>query len=471
MKQIIIACLIILLVACLPAAAQLRLPSILAPGMVLQQNDSVALWGWGGPGAKVTVNTSWDNHEYSTIVNSGAAWKLKVKTPAAGGPYTINIKNGNTIVLDNVLIGEVWVCSGQSNMEMNYNWGIKTMAPEIPTSYNNNIRFFQLPKATAAYPQDDIRAEWTVCDSNTVKTFSTVGYFFGRKLQQRLNIPIGLINASWGGTPTEVWSPKEAIENNEVLKTSAEKIQPYAGWPVKPGLTYNAMIAPLINFSIAGAIWYQGEGNTGNHTTYQQAFTTMIEEWRKAWKKEFPFYFVQIAPFRYGNNNIGALIQEQQSKAMSHPKVGMVVTTDLIDTITDIHPKKKKEVGLRLAGWALAETYQQPGILYKSPAYKNAEAKAGKMVINFDNAPNGLIAKDKAITGFYISGANEAWYPAEAKLEKDKITVWSKEVKEPAFVRYGFGNTLIGNVFSKEGLPVIPFRTDNWVVDQSAVKW
>jgi sialate O-acetylesterase len=448
--------------------AQLRLPAILSSGMVLQQNDSVAFWGWAGPGEKVFVSTGWNNHMDSTIASDGASWKLKVKTPAAGGPFTITIKSRNSIQLENVLVGEVWVCSGQSNMEMNYNWGIKTMAPEIPIAYNSNIRFFQIPKTTAAYPQDDVKAGWVVCDSNTVKTFSTVGYFFGKKLQQQLNVPIGLINTSWGGTPAETWTPPELIENNAQLKEAAAKLQYNRSWPVHPGLTYNAMIAPIIDFRIAGAIWYQGEANTGTNNTYHQLLTTMIDAWRGAWQKDIPFYYVQIAPYKYGTNNVGALLREAQTQTMSHPNVGMVVTTDLVDTITDIHPKKKKEVGLRLANWALAETYHQPGIFYKSPVYKSAETKAGKLVLSFDNAPNGLTIKDKEITGFYISAANEAWFSAEAKLEKDKIILWSKDVKDPAFIRYGFGNAIIGDVFSKEGLPLIPFRTDNWVVDQSA---
>ena len=449
---------------------QLRLPSILSNGMVLQQNDSVNVWGWSGPGEKVYVSTSWDSRTDSTTVTHGATWKLKIKTPAAGGPYSISIKGRNTIQLENVLIGEVWVCSGQSNMEMNYNWGIKTMAADVANAYNSKIRFFQIAKSTAAYPQDEVKGEWVVCDSNTLKSFSAAGYYFGKQLNQQLNVPVGLINTSWGGTPAEVWTPKESIENNAVLKSAAAKLESYAWWPSEPGATFNAMVAPVTNYNIAGSIWYQGEGNTTNNATYEQLFTTMIDSWRKAWKKEFPFYYVQIAPFKYGNNNIGALIQEQQTKTMSHANVGMVVTTDIIDTITDIHPKKKKEVGLRLANWALAETYHVPNVVYKSPVFKSAAIQKGKMELSFDNAPGGLMSKEKLVSGFYISAATENWVPAEAKIENGKITIWSKQVKEPVYVRYGFGNTVIGNVFSAEGLPVVPFRTDNFTVDQGPVK-
>jgi sialate O-acetylesterase len=452
------------------AQSQLRLPAIIASGMVLQQNDSVALWGWAGPAEKVFVSTSWNGHTDSTIVNNGAAWKLKVKTPAAGGPYTITIKNNKSIVLDNVLIGEVWVCSGQSNMEMNYQWGIKRMASDIPGAFNKNIRFFQVPKTTSPYPQEDVKASWAVCDSNTIKTFSAVGYYFGKRLNEQLNVPVGLINSSWGGTPAETWTPAGTVNSNKELQEAAAKVEDLPWWPSQPGMAFNGMIAPLNNFNIAGAIWYQGESNTKTNSTYAPLLTAMIEAWRHAWNKEFPFYYVQIAPYAYGNNNIGALLQEAQKKVMRNAKTGMVVITDLVDTVADIHPTMKKEVGNRLANWALAQTYQQQETIYRSPEFNAAEKLANKMLLNFNYAPNGFQVKGKEIRGFYISGANEAWYPATAKLDKAGILVWSSQVKDPVYIRYGFGNTLIGNVFSTEGLPLTPFRTDNWAVDQAEIK-
>lgn len=229
------------------------------------------------------------------------------------------------------------------------------------------------------------------------------------------------------------------------------------------------MIDPITKFNIAGVIWYQGESNTLNNDTYHKLFTSMIRSWRNAWKKEFPFYYVQIAPFRYGFNNVGALIQEAQRKALDFPKTGMVVTTDLIDSVTDIHPSNKHEVGYRLANWALAETYNQKVVAYKSPVYKSKTTEKNKIILSFDHAANGLTANG-TIKGFFISGKNEHWHPAEARIEKDKITVWSYKVLTPVHVRFGFGNTIIGNVFSKEGLPLCPFRTDNWTVNQSQEK-
>ena len=449
--------------------AQLRLPSIISSGMVLQQNDSVTLWGWGNPGEKIFVNTSWDEKTDSSVVNNRANWRIKIRTPDAGGPYKITLKGIITHVLEDILIGEVWVCSGQSNMERNYFNNLKDIKDELPGCYNPNIRFFNIPKTTANHQQDDIKAQWTICDSNTLKSFSAVGYFFGKKLNKDLNIPVGLINASWSGTPAEVWTPEDVFRDDEELKLSSAKLQSFRWWPKHEGLCYNAMIDPVTKFTIAGAIWYQGESNIINNNTYHKLFTTMIRSWREAWKKDFPFYYVQIAPYKYGFNNVGALVREAQTKAMNFPNTGMVVVTDLIDSVTNIHPSNKHDVGYRLANWALAETYKQKGLAYRSPVYKSKTTNKNKIILSFENSFKGFVASG-AITGFYISGEKEQWFPAEAKIEKDKIIVWSNDVSAPLHVRFGFGNTIIGNVFSKEGLPLCPFRTDNWPVDQSPVK-
>jgi sialate O-acetylesterase len=450
----------------IPSFSQLRLPSIIGSGMVLEQNDSVNIWGWGFTGQKITVTPSWDARPFVTTVSNLGRWLVRLKTPGYGGPHTIDINApGKDIMLSDVLIGEVWLCSGQSNMEYSYNSGARFIKEELPNCYNNNIRFYQIPRAASDFPQDDIKAEWKTCDSNSLKSFSAVGYFFGKKLQQVLNIPIGLINASWGGTPAEAWTPAEFISANETLKTAAGMLKEVPWGPVKPGLNFNGMIAPITRFDIAGVIWYQGEANTGGHRTYAQLLTTMIDSWRTRWDREFPFYYVQIAPFKYGGNNTGALLQEQQTKVMSHPKTGMVVTTDLIDSITNIHPSDKRYVGSRLAGWALAETYHQNTGPYKSPTYKDSRLEKNKLWLSFNDAPGGFIIKGKTIQGFFISGDKENWQPAEARIENDKIIVWNKDLKQPAFVRYGFGDTVIGNLFSKEGLPLCPFRTDNWEAD------
>ncbi|MBZ5859285.1 sialate O-acetylesterase [Flavihumibacter profundi] len=453
----------------LQSLAQLRLPAIISSGMVLQQNESVNIWGWAGPAEKIYVTTSWNNHTDSAVAGNMAVWKLMVNTPKAGGPYTVTIKGRTTITLSDVMIGEVWICSGQSNMEWSYNNGTSDIATDFPTAYNKKIRFFQVPKTGAVYPQDDVKANWAICDSNTLKSFSSVGYFFGKKLSNDLDVPIGLINASWGGTAAEPWTPEEVVNHDPMLKGAASKLQSVPWWPNGPGQTFNGMIYPLTNYNIAGAIWYQGESNTSTNATYQQLFTKMIESWRKAFKKEIPFYYVQIAPYAYGQKNVGALLQEQQALSMTYPKTGMVVITDLVDSVTNIHPSRKRPVGERLANWALSETYGVSGIAYKSPELISAALSNDKIILRFTNAPNGLIINGNEATGFFVSGEQEAWFPAKAKVEKDVITVTCPEVKTPYHVRYGFGNTTIGNVSSLEGLPVVPFRTDDWKVDQSPV--
>jgi sialate O-acetylesterase len=464
-------CFLICLLVSVKSFPQLRLPSVISSGMVLQQNDSVALWGWGYNGQQVKITGSWDNNTITVVVSNLGKWDKKIKTPAAGGPFTLRISSsGQEIVLNDVMVGEVWLCSGQSNMEWSYYNGAKFIKEELPVSYNRNIRFFQISRTASDYPQDDVKAVWQVCDSNSLKAFSAVGYYFGKKLQHDLNTPVGLINASWGGTPAEVWTPSENIYNDARLKQAAAELKEVPWGPVRPGLNYNGMIAPVTKYNIASAIWYQGESNVGTNSTYAQLFTTMIDAWRKKWNKQFPFYYVQIAPYKYGNQNEGALLQEQQTKAMSFPGTGMVVVTDLVDSVTNIHPSNKRDVGNRLANWALAETYRQSITGYKNPVFKKAEIKKDKLVISFDNAPNGLMAKDKIITGFYISGEKEEWLPAEVKIENDKVIAWNKKLKQPVHIRYGFGNTIIGNVFSKEGLPLNAFRTDSWPVDQSPEK-
>ena len=363
-----ISLLIVLVPAILTCKANVRLPSVLSSNMVLQQHSRVNLWGWCEPGEKITITTSWDHKADSVKGTRDGNWRLAVATPAAGGPYTIVIRGQNTIHLENILIGEVWVCAGQSNMEMCETWGLPDVKAELPTCYNANIRFFRIPRTTSRYPQDDCPGEWAVCDSNTLKQFSAAAYFFGKKLNHDLNVPIGLIQAAWGGTPAEVWAPEQLVDHDDLLREAAEKQKPADGWPYKPGYCYNAMIAPLTPLAVAGAIWYQGESNTAAPETYGRLLTTMIASWRAAWSLPLSFYYVQIAPFVYGVKDQASVLREQQSQVMHVEHTGMVVISDLgIDT-TNIHPKDKHDVGYRLADWALADTYHRQEITYKSPA-------------------------------------------------------------------------------------------------------
>lgn len=449
------------------AAAFIRLPPIMSSNMVLQQNTKAAIWGWADPSERFIITESWKTEtDAVTAMNSGK-WVAKISTPPAGGPYTITIKGrANTIVLENIMIGEVWVASGQSNMEYSNNQQIKD---ELPTAKNNNIRFFMVAKATSEYPQETAEGQWVTCDAESLKKFSAVGYFFGKKLNKELNVPVGLIESAWSGTPVELWEPNEAFGNDPEVKEAATKVKDVTYRPNKPALIYNAMIYPISNYTIAGTIWYQGEGNTVRAKTYERMFTGMIGAWRKQFQQDFPFYYVQIAPYTYESTYEAALLMEQQTRSLSYPKTGMVVITDLVDNIKSQHPINKIDVGLRLANLALADTYKKPipAEDYKNPLYKSMEVNKGKIILNIDNAANGFMLKgtEKQPTEFLIAGGDQNFVPAtDIKLDKGRIIVSSKEVPNPVAVRFSFTNTGMSNLFNKEGLPVTPFRTDNWVV-------
>ncbi len=459
---------IMLVIYSLSTSAAVRLPSILGSHMVLQQKSEVKLWGWSGPTEKITIKTSWDTITYQTTAESTAKWSQKIKTPVAGGPYTITI-NGSTI-LEDVMIGEIWLCSGQSNMEWSGDQGLKQCLDEMPNATNQKIRLFYAPKSTSEFPQEDCGGSWKVCSPEEMKHFSAIGYFFGKRLQQELNVPVGLINSNWGGTPAEVWTPKSEVENDPELNSAAKKLTARPWWPELPGYAYNAMIYPLTNFEISGVLWYQGESNVGAYSTYKQLLSKMISSWRKAWNKDFPFYFVQIAPWDgYGNNTICALQRETMTNCLSIPKTGMAVISDLVDDIKNIHPVNKIDVSARLANIALAETYGKSGLNYKFPIYKGMKNEKDKIRIFFDHADNGLMIKDKTITEVYISGEDRKFQPAMAKIDGSTLVVWNKTIKAPVAVRFGFTNTAIPNLFSKEGLPVNLFRTDNWDVDTTVM--
>src|SRR6478609_7064809 len=434
--------------------AVVRLPPIISSNMVLQQNSQATLWGWSDPSERFTIISSWKTKIDTVIAPNSGKWKTKITTPAAGGPFTITIKSrSNTIVLENILIGEVWLCSGQSNMEMSNNQQIKD---ELPNSKNDNIRFFTVAKKTSTYPQDHADGQWVSCDEETLRRFSAAGYFFGKKLNTDLNVPIGLIQSAWSGTPVELWEPSEVIDSDPVITEAATKIRDVTYRPNKPGLIYNAMIYPISNYTIAGTIWYQGEGNTPRAYAYEKMFTGMIGAWRKQFEQDFPFYYVQIAPYAsYETPYEAALLMEQQTRSLSYPKTGMVVITDLVDNIKSQHPLDKLTVGLRLANLALADTYKKniPVAVYLNPKYKRMEVSKGKINLYFDNAPNGFMVKgnEKQPTEFLIAGSDQNFLTADVEIKKDRIVVSNKQIPDPVAVRFSFSNIGMSNVFNKEG--------------------
>lgn len=451
----------LLILSTLITFAEVRLPAILGSHMVLQQQSKVKLWGWSAPAEKITISVSWSKSTYEAKGSRGAKWEAEINTPPSGGPYTIKIKGANEIILEDVMIGEVWVCSGQSNMEWSADQGLQQSKDEAPNATNRNIRFFYVPKSTSTTPQDDVRAKWVVCNPEDMRHFSAIGYFFGKQINQLTSHPVGLINSNWGGTPAEVWTPSDIVMNDPDLNKAAEKIPPFDWWPYQAGEAYNAMIYPITNFSIAGVLWYQGESNVDTHYGYKRLFTSMIDGWRKAWNNEFPFYFVQIAPYAYSDAHInGAYLREAQTKASAHPKTGMVVISDLVDNIKDIHPVLKKEVAARLAEYALAETYGLKRGPYKSPVYKSHSIEKAAIRISFDDVPTALVAKGGELTDFQIAGADGNFLPAKARIEGRTVIVYHPSIKEPKDVRFGFTNTAMPNLFSAEGLPVNLFRTD-----------
>ena len=441
------------------AFAKIVLPNIFSDHMVLQRNTELLFWGWGAPGEGLTVVTGWDGRAYDLKTGNDARWELKVNTPGAGGPFLIQFRgSSNEVTLDDVLIGEVWLCSGQSNMEWSANHGINRAEEEIKNADHPNIRLFSVDKRTSASPQDDLSGTWEVCTPKSMQDFSAVAYFFARKLQGEMNVPIGMIDSSWGATCAEVWTPAPIFEEHGDLRAAAAQIPPNEWVTTTPSRLYNAMIAPLTPFRIAGTLWYQGESNTANASTYEKMFETMIGSWRDRWGYDFPFYYVQIAPFNYGTPEVGAMVRNQQRLAMDFPQTGMVVVSDIC-TVDDIHPQNKQDVGLRLANLALKEHYRKLDTEVYGPLYREIKIIGKKVEVFFDHA-EGLRSEAKKITQFEMAGEDGIFYPAKATLRKDRVVLVSKEVELPRKVRFAWDNTDLAILFNEAGLPASSFISD-----------
>ena len=442
------------------AFANVTLPNVFSDNMVLQRNTEVTIWGWANPQEEVVVRPSWNHDEYKIKANNQAKWEIKLPTPKEGGPYTVSIKGYNEIVLKNILIGEVWICSGQSNMEMAASWGIDNGDEVVKNATNPNIRFFSIPKLTATTPQNNVIGTWTQCTPETMKYFSAVGFFFAKRLQEELkNVPIGLISSNWGGTPAEIWMPEEVIQNDTVLLQSAQTRKEESYAPNQPGRAFNAMIYPLIGFKIAGVIWYQGESNVGS-LVYDKTFSALITSWRKLWNYVFPFYYVQIAPYQYGEDHFGGVeIRNAQRKVLQEvSNVGMVLTTD-ISTIDDIHPKDKKTVGSRLANLALVKTYKTNSDLVNGPLYKDFKVEKNTIIVAFDDA-EGLQFKNNKSKQFEIAGADNVFYIADASIKNNTVVLKSKKVSNPVHVRFSWRNTAQSDLWNKANLPASSFKTE-----------
>ncbi|MCK5820385.1 MAG: beta galactosidase jelly roll domain-containing protein [Bacteroidales bacterium] len=631
--------------------AQMRLPAIIGDNMVLQQQSKAPLWGWTAPGEEIRVSVDWSNEAYFAKADENGRWQVDVVTPDAGGPYAIVIQGKEKITLSNVMIGEVWLCSGQSNMEMPLegwpNQPITGSEKYISEADHPDIRLFTVKRKTSYEPLEDCEGQWAPCSPDNVGSFSATGFFFGLHLYKKLNIPIGLINSTWGGTPAEAWTSNQFIDRIPYFHTSAGSCDPElfrdnkfkaqesvqkawlddlgfvpgesspdwtlagyddSGWDkltvpanwsetvvghfeglmelrlevrvprfwtnkttildlgpidemditwingqqvgehlnvsswstfrsyeippgiLKPGknliavqvantsgqgginggagemklypkdskffkaslsgkwkyrkglgLTgvkampycpncgeaqtpttlYNGMIAPLIPFRIKGAIWYQGESNRYDGKLYADIFPNMIENWRSDWEQgDFPFYFVQIAPYTYRDDFSTGLLREAQLQSLKTPKTGMVVTMD-IGSLKTIHPPDKNTVGQRLATWALVKDYRFSNIYYSGPLYKTWRNEGDKIRVFFDYTCGGLKAEGGELRHFMIAGPDMKFVPAKAVIDKNTVLVFSKEVKNPVAVRFGWGHTDQTNLFNSARLPASPFRTDD----------
>jgi len=635
------------LVCAAAASAEVTLPAIFGDGMVLQQKSSVTIWGWAEPGEKIDAKGSWMWFGTGTRADETGKWSLRVRTSKAGGPHTLTIKGSNEVVLDDLLFGEVWVCSGQSNMEFTMSMlRDETINADIAKADYPQMRLFTVKKAMAATPQKDVEGRWQVCTPDVVKNFSATAFYFGQKLHKELNVPVGLVSTNWGGTKSEPWTSRETLVKYDQFRQTVELLSaPNAeaarqekyirdakawddkisqldkgvkegwykpdyddsGWkevelprkwsemelanvdgivwyrrttslppswtrgdlelhlgPIDdndtvwfngvelgstfrwdqnrvyripksalrvgrnsiavrvvddrgeggfcgteddmrigppgadakaaatvartwkykvsytdgslpnppdmgglnsnvPTVLYNAMIAPIVPLKIAGAIWYQGESNCYDPILYRDIFPAMITDWREKWGQgDFPFYYVQIAPYEYNAGTQSQAIREAQMMTLDAvPNVGMAVTMD-IGMEKDIHPKNKWDVGDRLARWALAKNYGKKGIVYSGPIYKDMKVERNTIRLSFDYVNGGLIAKGGPLIDFMIAGEDRKFVPAKAVIEGDTVVVSCSEVKNPVAVRYAWSNWACPNLFNAAGLPASSFRTDDW---------
>lgn len=450
--------------------AEVKLPAIFGDNMVMQQQTEAAIWGTATANSTVRITTSWNKRSYSAKTGTDGKWKVKVKTPAAGGPYSVTISQGNTITLRNVMIGEVWVCSGQSNMEMPVkgyrNQPITGSNEFIASSSNPQIRLITVPKVTSLAPLDDFKGSWKLCEPENVSEFSATAYFFGLMLNQALDVPIGLINTSWGGTRIEPWISEAGFKNFEWVKLPDKSVPQEKLSQQTPTVLYNAMINPIAGYGIRGAIWYQGESNRNEYKQYEKLMPGLALNWRAMWDVgDFPMYYVQIAPFDYGPVGANsAFLREAQLKASTAiPNFGMACIMDTGEKDC-IHPANKKVAGDRLAYLALVKTYGKKGFACDGPVLKEMKVEGNQVKLTFDNAPNGLTSFGKELKCFEVAGANKRFYPAKAFITGAGITLFSPVVNEPVAVRYAFKDFIIGDLFNIEGLPASSFRTDDWDV-------
>jgi sialate O-acetylesterase len=500
-----------LLFSCQQGYGKLTLPSLFCDNMVLQRDIKNPVWGWSEPLSEVEVQIAGQCKK--AVADTDGKWMVKLDEINSSVAVVMRITDGVTSInLENVAIGEVWIASGQSNMQWSLgasgsssHKGVFNQQIEVGGADYPDIRLFFVERQVSDKPKADCEGSWRICTPETVENFSAVGYFFAQRLHSTLKVPVGVVHTCWGGTQAESWIPRDVLESDpdfqpilerydlncrqypqakkkweiEVkeweklssrLKAEGKKVpaKPRApeAWSFthyrSPYKLYNSMISPLIPYGIRGVIWYQGESNAWRGFQYRKLFASLIKSWRQGWGQgDFPFYYVQLPPYKYSSSPVAPELREAQLMTLSLPNTGMVVTTDIGDP-TNIHPRNKRPVGDRLALWAFAKVYGFEDIVYSGPIYKSMSIENDKIRLFFDHVGSGLIARGDELRHFEIAGANKEFVSAVAVIEGDSVVVSSEKVEKPLAVRFGWSNTAEPNFFNKEGLPASPFRTDDW---------
>jgi sialate O-acetylesterase len=472
-----------LLTVAFTASADVTLPPVLGSGMVLQRDLPVPVWGWADAGEKVSV--TFVGQTKTTKAGADGKWMVKLGPLKANSKAaSLTVTGNNKISLDNVLVGEVWICSGQSNME----WALRSSMnakEEVAAADHPQIRLFNVPgHTTSPLPKEKGAGSWQVCNPKSASGFSAVGYFFGRRLQKELGVPVGLVGSNWGGTRIEPWTTLAGFESVPELSKIADQVKNYkADTKVgggSPSAIYNSMVHPLAPFAMRGGIWYQGESNGGEGVTYYHKKHALVNGWRKVFQnKDLAFYWVQLANFRKENENPAggdgwAKIREAQTQALDIPGTGMAVITD-IGAANDIHPRNKQDVGWRLAQWALHQTYGKKNVVPAGPLFKSQKVESDSIRLSFNYVGKGLMVGKKTgleptmevkagkLSHFAIAGEDKKWFWAEATIDGETVVVKSSDVPKPVAVRYGYTmNPAKANLYNKEGIPASPFRTDGW---------
>ena len=452
-------CLLLFLICAVSVRAEVKLASVFSDNMVLQQQSLVSIWGMANKGKKVQIAPSWTKKIFSVLANEDGTWRTRIPTPFAGGPYDINFSDGTVMTLHNVLIGEVWICSGQSNMEIPVR-GVANIVKimncndYIIRAGNSQLRLFTVEHQKSEKPAADCKGEWVEANSESVAKFSAVGYLFAKQLQEILGVPVGIIRSAFSGTKIEAWMSEKLLmdEFNIPAGTSAAK--------ANSSELYNGMIRPIMGYGIRGFLWYQGEGNHASPELYARQLPSMVKEWRTGWgMADLPFYYVQIAPYSYNDKHNSAYMRQAMVNCMSMiPNSGIAILTDKGEE-HNIHPMDKEVVATRLLYWALSNTYKMKGFACCGPIFKSIEIKDNEILVRFNYAETGLTTFGKELKNFEIAGADTVYVPANATITKEGVIAWSESVKNPIAVRYAFKDFVVGELFNYEGIPASSFET------------